>query len=53
LRTSHIEVRIDATNVMNHAQFQLGPSNTGSAAFGRVGLALAARRVQFLARYAF
>jgi len=50
-----IETRIDATNVLNHAQFYAqGPSaNVNNAMFGRVVGTTGPRRLQFQVRYNF
>ena len=49
-----LQIRMDATNVWNHASFQVGDQNINSTTFGKVTSTFFGRRlVQFQLTYKF
>ena len=48
-----VEVRVDATNILNHANFMNPSGNLTSNVFGRLQLARDARVMQFALKYVF
>ncbi len=55
IRESHtLQIRMDATNVYNHATFNVGDQNINSTTFGKItGTFFGRRLVQFTASYKF
>ncbi len=48
-----MEVRVDATNIFNHANFMNPSGSLTSAVFGRLQTAREARVMQFALKYVF
>jgi hypothetical protein len=51
--SQRVEVRVDATNILNHANFMNPSGNLTSTVFGRLQQARDARVMQFALKYVF
>jgi hypothetical protein len=50
---THLEIRADFFNILNHAEFSNPSTGIGSATFGQISSTAASRVIQLAARFSF